>query len=107
VIEPSISLSSTNDHNFNNFGAEVEIITLFEDDGTGMHEMPLDGVFTGRFNLDITEGEWIPTFSASTPMFTREHVYSKVTLLTNPIQVDVELDVKGGGHHKLTVDRKK
>ena len=107
VIELSISLSSTNDHNFNNFGAEVEIIALFEDDGKGMDEMPLDGVFTGRFNLDITEGEWIPTFSASTPMFTREHVYPKVTLLTNPIQVDVELDVKGGGHHKLTVDRKK
>jgi uncharacterized protein (TIGR03503 family) len=104
VIELSISLSSTNDHNFNNFGAEVEIIALFEDDGKGMDEMPLDGVFTGRFNLDITEGEWIPTFSVSTPMFTRDHVYPKITLLANPIQVDVELDVKGEGHHKLTID---
>jgi uncharacterized protein (TIGR03503 family) len=104
VIELSISLSSTNDPNFNNFSAEVEIISLFEDDGKGMDEMPLDGVFTGRFNLDITEGEWIPTFSVSTPMFTRDHVYPKITLLANPIQVDIELDVKGGGHHKLTVN---
>jgi uncharacterized protein (TIGR03503 family) len=69
-----------------------------------MDEMPLDGVFTGRFNLDITEGEWIPTFSVSTPMFTRDHVYPKTTLLANPIQVDVELDVKGEGHHKITID---
>jgi hypothetical protein len=50
VIELSISLSSTNDHNFNHFSVEVEIIAFFEDDGTGMDEMPLDGVFT----LDIT-----------------------------------------------------
>ncbi len=35
---------------------------------------------------------------------TREHIYPEITLLTYPIQVDVELDVKDGGHHKLTVD---
>ena len=35
---------------------------------------------------------------------TREHIQPEITLLTYPIQVDVELDVKDGGHHKLTVD---
>ena len=104
VVELSISLSSTNDPNFNNFGAEVEIIALFEDNGKGMDEKPLDGIFTGRFNLDITDGEWTPTFSVSTPMFTREHVYPDISLLVNPIKVDVELDVEGEGYHKLTVD---
>ena len=104
VVELSISLSSTNNPNFNNFGAKTEIIAFFEDNGKGMDEKPLDGVFTGRFNLDIADGEWIPTFTVSTPMFTREQVDPNIMLLANPIKVDVELDSGKEGYHKLIVD---
>lgn len=104
VVELSISLSSTNNPNFNNFGAKAEVIALFEDNGKGMDEKPLDGVFTGRFNLSIVDGEWIPTFSVSTPMFTRKQVDSTLMLLANPIKVDVELNGGDGGFHKLTMD---
>ena len=104
VVELSISLSSTNNPNLSNFGAETEVIALFEDNGKGMDEKPLDGVFTGRFNLAIADGEWIPTFTVSTPMFTRKQVDPTLMLLANPIKVDIELDVIGGGSHKLTVD---
>jgi uncharacterized protein (TIGR03503 family) len=104
VVELTFSLSSTNNPNFNNFGAKAEIIAFFEDNGKGMDERPLDGVFTGQFNLAIADGEWIPTFTVSTPMFTREQVDPNIMLLANPIKVDVELDGGGEGYHKLRVD---
>jgi uncharacterized protein (TIGR03503 family) len=104
VVELTISLSSTNNPNFNNFGAKAEIIAFFEDNGKGMDERPLDGVFTGQFNLAIADGEWIPTFTVSTPMFTREQVDPNIMLLANPIKVDVELDGGGDGFHKLRID---
>jgi uncharacterized protein (TIGR03503 family) len=104
VVELTISLSSTNNPNFNNFGANTEIVAFFEDNGKGMDERPLDGVFTGQFNLAIADGEWIPTFTVSTPMFTREQVDPNIMLLANPIKVDVELDGGGDGYHKLKVD---
>ena len=44
VVELTISLSSTNNPNFNNFGANKERIAFFEDNGKGMDEIPLDGV---------------------------------------------------------------
>lgn len=104
VVELTISLSSTNNPNFNNFGADKEIIAFFEDNGKGMDEKPLDGIFTGQFNLAIADGEWIPTFTVSTPMFSREQVDPSLMLLINPIKVEVELDGGGNGYHKLKVD---
>jgi len=104
AVELTISLSSTNNPNLNNFGAINEIIAFFEDNGKGMDEIPLDGVFTGQLNLDVADGEWIPTFSVSTPMYTREHIDSAIKLMNNPIKVDVEIDGGGDGHHKLRVD---
>jgi uncharacterized protein (TIGR03503 family) len=104
VVELTISLSSTNNPNFNNFGANTEIVAFFEDNGKGMDERPLDGVFTGQFNLAIADGEWIPTFTVSTPMFTREQVDPNIMLLANPIKVEVEIDGGGDGYHKLLVD---
>ncbi|WP_299074656.1 TIGR03503 family protein [uncultured Paraglaciecola sp.] len=104
VVELTISLSSTNNPDFNNFGAKPEIVAFFEDNGKGMDERPLDGVFTGQFNLAIADGEWIPTFSVATPMYTRNQVDPKLRLLANPINIDIELDEGGGGYHKLKID---
>lgn len=104
VVELTISLASTNNPNYNNFGASSEIIAFFEDNGKGMDERPLDGIFTGQFNLAIADGEWIPSFTVSTPMFTREQVDPSLMLLANPIKVNVELDGGGDGYHKLRVD---
>jgi uncharacterized protein (TIGR03503 family) len=104
VVELTISLSSTNNPDFNNFGANKEIIAFFEDNGKGMDERPLDGVFTGQFNLAIADGEWVPTFTVSTPMYSREQIDPALMLLANPIKVNVELDGGGDGYHKLTVD---
>lgn len=104
VVELTISLASTNNPNYNNFGADTEIVATLEDNGKGMDEIPLDGEFTGQFNLAIADGEWIPSFSVSTPMFTREQIDPNIMLLANPIKVDIELDGGGDGYHKLKVD---
>mgnify|MGYP006073909593 FL=1 len=104
VVELTISLSSTNNPNFNNFGANKERIAFFEDNGKGMDEIPLDGVFTGQFNLAIADGEWTPTFTVFTPMYSREQIHSSIKLMTNPIKVNVEIDGGGDGYHKLKVD---
>ncbi|MFT4939479.1 MAG: hypothetical protein ACI88A_002521 [Paraglaciecola sp.] len=104
VVSLNINFLSTNNPNFNNFGAKTQTIASFEDNGKGMDETPLDGVFTGQFNLAIADGEWTPVFMVSTPMFTREQVDANLMLYPNPIKVSVELDGGGEGFHKLLID---
>ena len=69
-----------------------------------MDERPLDGIFTGQFNLSVADGEWSPVFSVSTPMFTREQVADNLMLYPNPIKISVEKDEIGKGYHKLLID---
>lgn len=104
VVELSIEFVSTNNPNFNNFGAQSQLIATFEDNGKGMDERPQDGIFTGQFNLAIADGEWTPKFSVSTPMFTREQVDPNLMLYPNPIKISVEMDGGGKGFHKLLID---
>ncbi|UAA37231.1 TIGR03503 family protein [Paraneptunicella aestuarii] len=104
VVKLNMEFVSTNNPNFNNFGAQTQTIATFEDNGKGMDERPLDGTFTGQFNLTIPAGEWKPIFTVSTPMFTREQVSEPIILHENPIKVDVKLDDTGSGYHKLMVD---
>jgi uncharacterized protein (TIGR03503 family) len=104
VVELTISLSSTNNPNYNNFGAKSEIIATFEDNGKGMDEKPLDGVFTGQFNLAVADGEWLPTFNVATPMYSREQIDPNIMLLPNPINISVDVDDGTGGYHILQVD---
>ncbi|WP_340679659.1 TIGR03503 family protein [Paraglaciecola sp.] len=104
VVELTIEFVSTNNPNFNNFGSETQTIANFEDNGKGMDERPLDGIFTGQFNLAVADGEWTPVFSVATPMFTREQVDPSLMLYANPIKISVEQDKAGKGFHKLLID---
>lgn len=104
VVELNIELVSTNNPNYDNFGALTEQIAMFEDDGRGMDERPLDGVFTGQFNLNIAAGEWKPVFRVTTPMFTREQVDPPILLYPSPIIINVELHGGGENYHKLVID---
>lgn len=105
VVELSMEFHSTNNPNYDNFGSESELIAIFEDNGKGMDEAPLDGTFTGQFNLRIAPGEWKPIFTVKTPMFTREREAENVILLKNPISISHDLD-EGNvtGRHTLIVD---
>lgn len=104
VVQLTMEFKSTNNPSYNNFGAQTELIATFQDDGKGMDERPLDGTFTGQFNLRIASGEWTPIFTIVTPMFTRQKVGENILLLDNPISIDVELDEEGDGFHLLKVD---
>ncbi|WP_303460221.1 TIGR03503 family protein [Alteromonas sp. 1_MG-2023] len=111
VVELSIEFESANNPNYDNFGASNEEIARFEDNGRGMDERPMDGVFTGQFNLKVAPGEWQPVYRIDTPMFTREQIGTPIILYANPVHVDVELDEAdseggstGDGYHKLLID---
>ena len=104
VVELTIEFISTNNPNYDNFGANDQLIATFEDNGRGMDEAPLDGTFTGQFNLSVPPGEWRPIFRVTTPMFTREQESAPVLLYPNPIKLDVELDGGGERYHKLLID---
>lgn len=104
VVTLNMQFLSTNNPDYNNFGADPQTIASFEDNGKGMDEIPLDGTFTGQFNLSIAAGEWIPNFVVNTPMFTREQLGQPVTLFPNPIAITVEQNGGGGGYHKLLID---
>ena len=104
VVELTIELISTNNPNYDNFGANDQLIATFEDNGRGMDEAPLDGTFTGQFNLSVPPGEWRPVFRVTTPMFTREQENAPILLYPNPIKLEVELDGGGERYHKLLID---
>jgi uncharacterized protein (TIGR03503 family) len=104
VVELTIELVSTNNPNYDNFGATNQLIATFEDNGRGMDEAPLDGVFTGQFNLAVPAGEWKPVFRVTTPMFTREQVDPPIRLYPNPVKLDVTIDGGGNDYHKLKID---
>lgn len=104
VVQLNMEFKSTNNPNYDNFGAKSELIATFQDDGKGLDERPLDGTFTGQFNLRIASGEWTPIFHVSSPMFNREEVGKNIILRDNPISIEVELDEEDIGFHLLKVD---
>lgn len=104
VVTLNMQFMSTNNPEANNFGADAQTIASFEDNGKGMDEIPLDGTFTGQFNLSIAEGEWTPTFVVTTPMFSRQQIDPPITLFPNPINITVEKNQTDGGYHKLLID---
>ncbi len=107
VVSLSIDFVSTNNPNYPNFGLGSRSIARFEDNGQGLDERSADGVFTGKFELNIPEGEWRPTFTVRTPLFSREQIGKNVILKPNPIIVNHEIDINEQGDHllKLDVDR--
>lgn len=104
VVTLDVQLKSTNNPNYENFGAQDEVVATFEDDGQGMDEAPLDGVFTGQFNMAISAGEWRPVFTVNTPMFSREQVNPVIRLYPNPVLLNVVPDDGQTGYHALTID---
>ncbi len=103
VVKLKIDFQSTNKPEENNFGAGTRSVAVFEDNGLGMDERPMDGEFTGQFNLALPHGEWRPIFYVATPMFSREQVGEPLMLRPTPIEVSVEPDLSGEGAHRLLV----
>lgn len=108
VVELNIDFISTNNPDFDNFGAREQHVATFEDNGRDMDERPNDGIFTGKFNLQLASGEWCPVYRVKTPMFTRKRVGDPIVLYANPIKMDVILaaqaDENSMVYHTLLID---
>lgn len=104
VVSLSIDFVSTNNPSYPNFGLGSRTVARFEDNGVGFDEEDGDGVFTGQFNLAITEGEWRPIFTVRTPLFSREQMNDNVVLLPNPVILSHTEKHNEDGDHLLTID---
>jgi uncharacterized protein (TIGR03503 family) len=104
VVSLSIDFVSNNNPNYENFGLGSRTIARFQDNGEGFDEVAADGVFTGQFNLSIPSGEWRPTFSIRTPMYTREQINETVILHKNPIRIETIIDETNEGEHVIVID---
>ncbi|WP_416304885.1 TIGR03503 family protein [Neptunicella sp. SCSIO 80796] len=104
VVDLSIKFISTNNPNYDNFGANDGEIATFKDDGRGMDERPRDGVFTGQYDLTVGDGEWIPVFVVNTPLYNREQYGDKILVLENPVHISVDKNEGNRGYHELKID---
>lgn len=95
---------STNNPDFDNFGAKPSRVAQFEDNGRGHDEHSGDGVFTGFFNLDLEPGEWLATYELTTPLYQRIFEFGPVEI--EPLPVHFEF-VEAGSvdeSHQLIID---
>jgi uncharacterized protein (TIGR03503 family) len=102
-VSLSIDFMSTNHPDYENFGLGTKNIARFEDNGRGLDESGGDGTFTGKFDLDISNGEWLPVFSVRTPLFSREQTGETLMLLPNPITLSHVEDDNEAGFHTIRV----
>ena len=103
VVHLDIDFFSTNNSNYDNFGAEMIQIGSFRDDGRELDEYARDGIFTAEFELNFSAGEWVPVYSVKMPMATRELKQQPVILEPNPITIDVESTTDELSAHKLHI----
>lgn len=95
---------STNNPDYDNFGAKPSRVAQFEDNGRGHDEHPGDGVFTGFFNLGIEPGEWLATYELTTPLYQRIFEFGPVEIEPLPVHFRfVEAD-SVDENHQLIID---
>ncbi|WP_241737638.1 TIGR03503 family protein [Neptunicella marina] len=104
AVNLKIRFVSTNNPNYDNFGADDVEIATFKDDGKGMDEYPLDGVFTGQYDLTAGDGEWLPVFVVDTPLVKREQIGKPLIVHNNPVHLSVDVSDGERAYHELTID---
>lgn len=102
LLRLDVLFLSTNNADYDNFGAGVVELTSLADDGRNFDERPRDGVFTGEFKLDMKPGQWQPKFVVKTPLYTREVVQDAMILHKSPISYEIAQATKAEDLHWLT-----
>ena len=90
VLKLDVDFESTNNTDFDNFGAKTVKLASFRDDGMGLDEHAKDSLFTGEFELNFAPGEWQPIYFIKMPMATRKLMQSTVIVQKNPISISTE-----------------
>lgn len=103
VVELDVHFYSTNNADYDNFGAGARKLTSFLDDGRDLDEYAADGLFTGEFRLDFAAGEWQPVFLVKLPMASRELRQKPLILHQSPIRIDVVASEDESEPHKMTL----
>ncbi len=104
VVSLNVDFVSTNNENFANFGAGIQEVAEFKDDGRGFDEHPKDGVFTGEFTLDFPAGEWTPELYVATPLLQRRIVQNTIEVHEPPFVTEVALAEQDADEHLLTIN---
>jgi len=89
VVKLDVNFYSTNNSQYENFGADAIKVTSFRDDGRGLDEYANDNTFTGEFVLDFAPGEWQPVYLVKLPMKTRELRQTPILLQKTPVEISV------------------
>jgi uncharacterized protein (TIGR03503 family) len=102
LLRLDVLFISSNNADYENFGAGVVELTTLADDGRNFDERPRDGVFTGEFKLEMKPGQWQPKFVVKTPLYTREVIQDPVILHKSPISYEIAQATKAEDLHWLT-----
>jgi uncharacterized protein (TIGR03503 family) len=90
VVNLDVDFFSSNNSEYDNFGAEPVKLTTFRDDGHELDEYANDGIYTGEFELDFAPGEWLPIYKVIMPMATRELRQKPIILQHSPLNITVD-----------------
>ncbi len=102
VIQLDVDFFSTNNSEYDNFGAEPIRLDSFRDDGYDLDEYAADGIFTGEFTLDFSPGEWQPIYIIKLPMATRKLQQKPILIRPSPITLSVDITANKNGTHIIT-----
>lgn len=91
VVTMYVEFVSTNNDQYDNFGAGTKSVAEFRDNGQDFDERPMDGVFTGEFKLSFPAGEWRPEFSIQTPILKRRIVKAPLIIAEPPFEFNMSL----------------
>ncbi|OIN01790.1 TIGR03503 family protein [Idiomarina sp. MD25a] len=94
---------STNNADFDNFGVDPQRIGQFSDNGRGYDEHAGDGTFTSRFQLNITPGQYLPTYELTTPLYDRSYETDPVVVEASPVSFEMKLAEQAERDHQLVI----
>lgn len=104
AVSLNVSFVSTNNENFENFGAGIQQVAEFKDDGYGFDESANDGVFTGEFTLNFTPGEWRPELYITTDVLERRVVQDTIVVHEPPFSFTPLEATEEGDDHRITIN---
>lgn len=103
VVKLDVDFYSTNNSDYENFGADAVQLTSFRDDGRDLDEYAADGKFTGEFELKIAAGEWEPVYSVKLPMAERKLAQKPIILRKSPVTISAEITQDELSHHLISL----
>ncbi|AWB67833.1 TIGR03503 family protein [Saccharobesus litoralis] len=106
VVSLDVTFTSTNNSEYENFGADSAKVASFADDGKEFDQYPKDGKFTGVYRLNLPPGEWLPSMYLDLALFNRELTMDPLILEPIPFDISIETTVVNGDFHHLKIGPK-